>query len=181
MTDTLICSSAAVPVNPTVWPDCGRDLPIRAETSPLNLSNLLIGQKLESSFLKTCRASSAAVTAVAILPDSYRSCADGKSNLPKTAGGNAYSLPTHPDVSEWRGEYLTLNIPEFPNFQGRFRSDGDVSSLSDILITGSIPQKYYLTAKCAVGILRRAERRGKDLPPILKAALIRQSRLTANA
>ena len=181
MTDTLICSSAAVPVNPTVWPGSEKDLPTRAETSPLNLSNWLIGQAQGFLSLKTCRVSSAAVTAAAILPDSYRSCADGKSSLPKTAGENAESSPTRPDVSGWRGEYLTLNIPEFPNFQGRFRSDGDVSSLSDILITGSIPPKYYLTAKCAVGILRRAERRGKDLPPILKAALIRQSRLTANA
>src|SRR5574344_2113154 len=115
--EILTCSSAAVPVNPTVLQDCERDSPIRAETSPLNLSNWLIGQKPESSFLKTCRASSAAVTAEAILPDSYRSCADGKSTLPKTAGGNAASSPTRPDVSEWRGEYLTLNIPEFPNFQ----------------------------------------------------------------
>lgn len=35
--------------------------------------------------------------------------------------------------------------------------------------------KYNLTAKACQGILRRAERRGKDLPKLLKAVLIRQS------
>jgi hypothetical protein len=90
-------------------------------------------------------------------------------------GANAESSRLLLDVLDWRGESLTLNIPEFPNFRGRSRSEGDVSSLSDILVRGSIPQRYYLTAKCAVGILRRAERRGKPLPPVLKEALIRQS------
>lgn len=81
--------------------------------------------------------------------------------------------------SDWPGECWTLNMCEFPNFQGRFRSDGDVSSLSDILVVGNIPSKYYLTAKCAEGILRRAERRGKELPPVLKVALERQMLIPA--
>jgi hypothetical protein len=32
-------------------------------------------------------------------------------------------------------------------------------------------EKYYLSAKACEGILRRAERRGKQLPPMLKEAL----------
>ena len=36
------------------------------------------------------------------------------------------------------------------------------------------PEKYYLSAKACEGILRRAERRGKELPPILKEALKQQ-------
>ena len=36
-----------------------------------------------------------------------------------------------------------------------------------------IPQKYYLSAKACLGILRRAMSRGKQLPPLLKAALER--------
>lgn len=49
-----------------------------------------------------------------------------------------------------------------------------VSRLSQIL--EETPQeKYSLSAKACQGILRRAERRGKDLPKLLKEVLIRQS------
>ncbi len=40
------------------------------------------------------------------------------------------------------------------------------------------PEKYYLSPKACAGILRRAERRGKDLPPLLKAALTQQAGLS---
>jgi hypothetical protein len=45
------------------------------------------------------------------------------------------------------------------------------SSLSQIL-EANAPEKYYLSQKACSGILRRAERRGKDLPPMLKEALM---------
>ena len=48
------------------------------------------------------------------------------------------------------------------------------SSLSQILQT-RVPQKYYLSPKACLGILRRASVRGKELPPVLKAALERQA------
>ena len=38
-----------------------------------------------------------------------------------------------------------------------------------------MPQKYWLSAKACTGILNRAKRRGKTLPPALKEALERQS------
>ena len=107
--------------------------------------------------------------------DLFLSSAAGTSPCRVTAGGSQESSPELPVISVYAGEYLTLNTPEFPNFQGRSRSEGSVSSLSDILVVGNIPPKYYLTVRCAEGILRRAERRGKPLPPVLKAALIRQS------
>jgi hypothetical protein len=51
-------------------------------------------------------------------------------------------------------------------------SAGGVSSLSDILEpTGSVPRAYYLSRRAATGILSRAGRRGKKLPPLLDAAL----------
>jgi hypothetical protein len=46
-----------------------------------------------------------------------------------------------------------------------------VCSLSDILETGAVPQRFFLSARACAGILRRAERRGKELPPQLQAAL----------
>jgi hypothetical protein len=52
------------------------------------------------------------------------------------------------------------------------RSAAVVCSLSDILEPPrSIPERFYLTAKACAGILRRAEKRGKDLPPRLQRAL----------
>lgn len=63
-----------------------------------------------------------------------------------------------------RGACLTLSISAWP-------SDGSVCSLSDILETCAVPQKYYLSPKACRGILRRAAKRGKTLPEHLKAAL----------
>ena len=45
------------------------------------------------------------------------------------------------------------------------------SSLSAILETGDLPQRYFLSRKACAGILRRAERRGKELPTQLRRAL----------
>ena len=46
-----------------------------------------------------------------------------------------------------------------------------VSSLSDVLETGEVPQRFFLSPKACAGILRRAEKRGKKLPPQLYKAL----------
>lgn len=53
-------------------------------------------------------------------------------------------------------------------------SVAEESRLSQILEVNPLP-KYNLTEKACLGILRRAERRGKNLPKLLKAVLIRQS------
>lgn len=60
--------------------------------------------------------------------------------------------------------FWTLNISEC-------HSDAGVSYLSDILETGDLPQRYFLSAKACAGILRRAEKRGKELPDMLRKAL----------
>jgi hypothetical protein len=47
-----------------------------------------------------------------------------------------------------------------------------VCSLSDVLeATHLVPHRFYLSRKACEGILRRAERRGKALPPMLLEAL----------
>ena len=68
-------------------------------------------------------------------------------------------------------ECLTLNGSEHNGIHAPSRSAGDVCSLSDVLETGNVPPRFSLSAKACSGILRRAERRGKALPPMLKAAL----------
>ena len=63
----------------------------------------------------------------------------------------------------WLGPPGTLNTSESPN-------GGAGSSLSQIL-QDTVPSKYYLSKAACLGILRRAEQRGKALPPQLKEAL----------
>ena len=51
-----------------------------------------------------------------------------------------------------------------------YPSEGGGCSLSDILEPNASP-RYSLSPKAAAGILRRAARRGRELPPTLRAAL----------
>jgi hypothetical protein len=60
--------------------------------------------------------------------------------------------------------FLTLNTSEW-------HSAAAVCSLSDTLEIGDLPQRYFLSATACKGILRRAEKRGKELPPALAQAL----------
>ena len=60
-----------------------------------------------------------------------------------------------------------LNTGECPR-------EEDVSTLSQILMEG-VPEKYYLSRKACQGILTRASKRGKELPEVLKKALISQA------
>ena len=62
------------------------------------------------------------------------------------------------------GESMTLNFGEFP-------SDERESTLSQILDLQA-PEKYSLSRTACAGILRRAEKRGKMLPDMLKDALM---------
>ncbi len=72
------------------------------------------------------------------------------------------------DDGAWLGECMTRNTGESPNAAA-------VSRLSQILEV-TPQEKYSLSAKACQGILRRAERRGKDLPTVLKAVLVKQAK-----
>jgi hypothetical protein len=63
-----------------------------------------------------------------------------------------------------RGASSTPNISEWPNAAA-------VCSLSQVLEQGSIPQRFFLSSTACAGILRRAEKRGKELPTTLRHAL----------
>jgi hypothetical protein len=52
-----------------------------------------------------------------------------------------------------------------------WRSGASVCSLSQVLETGAIPTKYFLSPTACRGILRRAAKRGKTLPEHLRLAL----------
>ncbi len=76
-------------------------------------------------------------------------------------------------------ECWTLSTSEWTAFPAPCPSDGGVCSLSDILETGDVPQRYYLSAKACSGILRRADKRGKELPSQLHRALEQVAMLPA--
>ena len=79
------------------------------------------------------------------------------------ANGRTLVLCMDPRAQSLGGPW-TPNISDWPN-------DAAVCSLSQVLETGSIPQRYFLSGTVCAGILRRAEKRGKDLPAALHAAL----------
>ena len=49
--------------------------------------------------------------------------------------------------------------------------DANVCSLSEILETGEVDRRYFLSPTACKGILRRADKRGKELPTALLTAL----------
>jgi hypothetical protein len=61
-------------------------------------------------------------------------------------------------------EFWTADTSECPS------GGGEYSSLPDVL-EATVPERFYLSPKAAAGILRRAEKRGRELPEALESAL----------
>jgi hypothetical protein len=92
-----------------------------------------------------------------------------------TLSGDGKTLESSPrpqEDTDWHGELWTRNLCEWTGIQGLSLKDEGVSSLSAILEVGNVPQRYFLTKKACMGILSRAEKRGKELPADLKLALL---------
>lgn len=71
------------------------------------------------------------------------------------------------------GESWMLNTTESPR-------DAEDCTLSSILLD-TVPEKYYLSEKACLGILRRSLKRGKELPSVLKNALVSQAGLSTES
>ena len=108
-----------------------------------------------------------------------------KQSLKKSSKSSAKKLPLFLSLkagglkpvasAEWvtaAAPFPSLGDFTMPSF-GEYPSEENASRLSQIL-EDSAPQKYSLSARACAGILNRASRRGKALPPELKAALERQ-------
>ena len=91
---------------------------------------------------------------------------DGNANVPQPNRGGGGSLPgvSWEMVTALPGVYMTLSIGEFPSVARE-------STLSQILDLNA-PEKYSLSSKAKAGILRRAKKRGKELPDMLRDALL---------
>ena len=133
----------APPANHSASPDCERDWAIHAATSCLPLVPLLQSTAPSGWFGRTS-------------PESCHQTEDGILEPSSGCWGNSgMGSPI---------AFLTLSTPEF-------HSAAVVSTLSDVLEIGDVPQRYFLSATACRGILRRAAKRGKELPAALKQAL----------
>jgi hypothetical protein len=105
------------------------------------------------------------------LPPSLATHPDLFSIPPTEAGAAPASSEKRLEDTGSLGECWTLNMSEWTALDGLSLNDDGVCSLSDVLETGDVPQRYYLSPRACAGILRRAENRGKSLPDLLRRAL----------
>ena len=122
---------------------------------------------LDSLYGKTSQEPSVQTKAKTSLPSSKPSAPSARKTLmfldQRTGFGNllgAYWETT----SALPGGFSTLNTAEYPNVVKE-------STLSQILQLDA-PEKYSLSPTACAGIIRRAEKRGKELPDMLKDALM---------
>lgn len=111
-----------------------------------------------------------------LLKDTARAGSSGRMSLASCHREKDGTLV--PSLEGWKNsgmggptERLTLNTSEFP-------SAADVCSLSDVLEIADVPRRYFLSARACKGILRRAAKRGKELPTALEDALTQVSAKT---
>ena len=169
MMEKSTCSSAGHPAPASPSPDSEEVSKTREVTLRWSLQGWLFAHTPVGWYGKMspeyCRAGKDA-----ILPLFSHCFQGGKFPLRSESGKTQVSSRQLPELSAWVGECLTLNIPEFNNFQGLSRSDGDVSSLSDILEAAKVSPEFSLGANFARAILRRAEERGEKLPAEIESA-----------
>src|SRR5262245_42741301 len=131
------------PANPSASQDAVSDWMTRAATWPSSPWELLLELNPVGSFSRTC-------------PVYCHPPKDETSGFSCEQWMNSGILA--------RGECWTRNTSEW-------RSGASVCFLSDVLETGAVRHRYYLSRKACAGILRRAARRGKELPTALRRAL----------
>jgi len=138
----FISSPAASPVKTSPSPGSGPDSKVNAQASSGKSSASRKSSKRRGAFSRTSQGF--------LVPIMDATC--GPSS---TGYGNAGLLSA--------GGFWTASISESP-------SDAVACSLSAVLQTQVSP-RYFLSPRAARGILRRAKKRGRELPPALQAAL----------
>ncbi len=129
------------------------------------LFDALMDARPAGSSMRTCPVYSASKTT-----PSARSWADWSAAMPPSSRREDEAGPTRAwfldPADAPHGAYWTPST-------SAWRNDGAGSScsLAQVLETGKLPTRFYLSSKACAGILRRAERRGKELPAQLQRAL----------
>jgi hypothetical protein len=165
-------------VKHSVLPGCALDWPIPAETSPSRTLPLLQSIGPSGWYGRTSPEFFQAY--LTQLPmrvhrrstwEAWTDPATGQRSWLKTSTTLSKHTPSPASWPDFQNsgmggptEFSTLSTLEWP-------SAAVVRSLSDILETGAVPQQYFLSGTACRGILRRAEKRGKELPQTLLQAL----------
>ena len=139
-------SSEELPANPSQSPDCERDWMTRVATSCSPLAPLLNAIAPSGWFGRTSPESCLPMEDAILVPSS--GCWQN----------SGMGSPT---------EFWTLSTLEFHSAVGE-----SLCALSEVLETGNVPQRFFLSATACQGILRRADKRGKELPEALRLALM---------
>ena len=145
--------SEAHPAKPSQLPVCEKEWMTHVVTYPSSISDLLRDLSQSGLCTKMSQDSCHRSLDQTFRPSSQRWLT--------AAMGSATECSTHSSTA-------------FPSGGAEF------SSLGAVLETGDIPQRYFLTARAASGVLRRSLLRGKELPPLLLQALMHQAGLTAD-
>jgi hypothetical protein len=156
ITSQLTFLSEEPPASPSRLPEGVSDWMTRAATSPSSIALWLAACAPAGSFGRMSPASCHRTEDGILVPSSGSWANAGM-------GG-----PT---------ECSTLNMSEWTALPAQFPSDDGVCSLLDILETGDVPQRHFLSPKVCGSILRRADDQGADLPCELKSSLNASSRL----
>ena len=123
---------------------------------------------LDSLYGKTSQEHSVPTEVKTSTPSSKRSAPSARKtlmflDLREGMGGNLLGAYWEMDTV-LPGAYMTLSTGECPSAVRE-------STLSQILQRNA-PEKYSLSPKACAGIIRRAEKRGKELPDMLREALM---------
>src|SRR6188472_2244504 len=161
-----ILSSEAPPARASASPAIAAALPTRAATSPSPTSAPSTQLTLFGASPRTSPAGSACPTTPS---DTF--WADWSERMP-----HSFRQEDNPGQTRvWlmdpgepqRGASAMLSISAFPNAEHVC-----LSSLHEVLETGVVHPRYFLSSKACAGILRRAEKRGRKLPQALQEALV---------
>ena len=158
------------PVNPSRSQGSERDWMTRVVTSCSSTLQLL-GAIGPSGWYGRTSPESFQAAADETLAAFWGCCPGSASASPSMDGSLRELSQASQALTASHGACLTLSLSEWTGLDGLSLSDDGVCSLSDVLEAGSVPQRYYLSARACLGILRRAGNRGKVLPPLLQRAL----------
>ena len=128
------------------------------------------GAEQDGLFMKTSPVCSAPAAAQTLLPWLAKWLEPNLISPPKQNGKQVAFVLVSEDLSN--GLLWMRNTAEHRSTLAPSLNGGGVSSLSEILETGQVAPRYFLTPKACAGILRRAEKRGKKLPEQLANALL---------
>lgn len=125
-------------------------------------------------FGKTCRARFQAIrdetSSKCLEPSSVRRVETGMMCLNLSEKANLADLLGETPAASWETVTRLPGACWTPN-TGACPKDAKESSLSAIL-QADAPEKYSLSARACLGILKRAEKRGKKIPAMLWEALV---------